>query len=124
MQCRKLLKAVAGVGLLAVCSPRIQKASRLWLFAFFCPAASAAARPGQDPIAALTADDLAHGKRLYVGQCALCHGIEGVGGRGPALNQPAQRRAKDYQALYNVSRTGVAGTGMPAAWHVKGRQAW
>src|SRR5262245_37625593 len=124
MQCRKLLKAVAGAGLVAVCAPMIQKAWRLCLFAFFFAAAIAAARPGQDPIAALTADDLARGKRLYVGQCALCHGIEGVGGRGPALNQPALRRAKDYQALYNVIRNGVAGTEMPAAWHMNDREAW
>jgi putative heme-binding domain-containing protein len=66
----------------------------------------------------LTADDVAHGKRLYVGQCALCHGIEGIGGRGPALNQPKLRRAKDYQALYNVIKNGVAGTEMPGAWHM------
>jgi putative heme-binding domain-containing protein len=97
---------------------------RFCLFALFFAAAIAAARPGQDPIAALTADDLAQGKRLYVGQCALCHGIEGVGGRGPALNQPALRRAKDHQALYSVIRNGVAGTEMPAAWYMTDREAW
>jgi cytochrome c oxidase cbb3-type subunit III len=93
---------------------------RLCLFAFFFAAAIAAARPGQD----LTADDLAQGKRLYVGQCALCHGIEGVGGRGPALNQPTLRRAKDHQALYIVIKNGVAGTEMPAAWHMTDREVW
>ena len=124
MQRGELLKAVAGAGLGAVCAPMIRKARRLCLFAFFFAAAIAAARPGQDPIAALTADDLAHGKRLYVGQCALCHGIEGVGGRGPALNQPALRRAKDHQALYNVIKNGVAGTEMPAAWHMTDREVW
>jgi cytochrome c oxidase cbb3-type subunit III len=93
---------------------------RLCLFAFFFAAAIAAARPGQD----LTADDLAQGKRLYVGQCALCHGIEGVGGRGPALNQPTLRRAKDHQALYIAIKNGVAGTEMPAAWHMTDREVW
>jgi putative heme-binding domain-containing protein len=97
---------------------------RLCLFAFFVAAAIAAARPGQDPIAALTADDLAQGKRLYVGQCALCHGIEGVGGRGPALNQPRLRRAKDNQALYIVIKNGVAGTEMPGAWQLSDREVW
>src|SRR5262249_21549043 len=124
MQHRQLLKAVAGAGLGAVCAPMIQKAWRLCLFAFFFAAAIAAARQGQAPLAAWPADDLAHGKRLYVGQCALCHGIDGVGGRGPALNQPNLRRAKDYQALYNVIRNGVAGTEMPAAWHMNDREAW
>jgi cytochrome c oxidase cbb3-type subunit III len=96
---------------------------RLCLFALFF-AAAAAARPGQDPIAALTADDLAHGKRLYVGQCALCHGIEGVGGKGPALNHPKLNRAKDNQALYVVIKNGVAGTEMPGAWHLTDREVW
>jgi len=120
MQRRQLLKA--GAGLRAVCAPMIQKAWRLCLFAFIFAAAIAAARPGQDGAVTLTADDLAHGKRLYVGQCALCHGIEGVGGRGPALNQPTLRRAKDYQALYNVIKNGVAGTEMPGAWHMTDRE--
>lgn len=82
------------------------------------------AHPSQDPISALTADDLAHGKRLYVGQCALCHGIEGVGGRGPALDQPRLRRAKDNQALYTVIKSGVAGTEMPASWQLTEREVW
>jgi putative heme-binding domain-containing protein len=87
-------------------------------------AAIAAARPGQYQTAALTADDLAHGKRLYVGQCAICHGIEGVGGRGPALNQPTLRRAKDNFALYAVIKNGVPGTEMPEAWHMAEREVW
>jgi cytochrome c oxidase cbb3-type subunit III len=97
---------------------------RLCLFVFFSTAAIAAARSGQDPNAALTADDLAHGKRLYVGQCALCHGIEGVGGRGPALNRPTLSRAKDNQALYFVIKNGVAGTEMPGAWQLTDREVW
>ncbi|HEY6400231.1 MAG TPA: c-type cytochrome [Blastocatellia bacterium] len=91
---------------------------RLSVFALFFASAIAAARPGQDRDVTLTADDVAHGKRIYVGQCAVCHGIEGVGGRGPALNQPTLRRAKDYQALYNVIKNGVAGTEMPGAWQL------
>jgi cytochrome c oxidase cbb3-type subunit 3 len=97
---------------------------RSCLFALFLAAAIAAARPGQDRDVTLTLDDLAQGKRIYVGQCALCHGIEGVGGRGPALNQPALRRAKDDVALYNVIKNGVAGTEMPAAWHMTEREVW
>jgi len=97
---------------------------RLCLFALFLAAAIAAARPGQDRDVTLTVDELAQGKRVYVGQCALCHGIEGVGGRGPALNQPALRRAKDDVALYNVIKNGVAGTEMPASWHMTEREVW
>jgi cytochrome c oxidase cbb3-type subunit 3 len=97
---------------------------RLCLFTLFLASAIAAARPGQDSDVTLTVDELAQGKRIYVGQCALCHGIEGVGGRGPALNQPTLRRAKDAQALYNVIKNGVAGTEMPAAWHMTEREVW
>ncbi len=86
--------------------------------------AATAAHPGQDPIAALTADDLAHGKRLYVGHCALCHGIEGSGGRGPALNQPGFRRVKDNLSLYGVIKNGVEGTEMPGAWQMTEREVW
>ena len=97
---------------------------RLYLFALLSAAAIASARPRQDPIASLSADELSHGKRLYVGHCALCHGIEGTGGRGPALNQPALRRGKDNLALYGVIRNGVAGTEMPGAWQMTEREVW
>jgi len=97
---------------------------RLCLLAFFFAAAIAAAGPGQDPIATLTPDDLAHGKRLYVGHCALCHGIEGSGGRGPALNQNASRRVRDNSALYGVIKNGVDGTEMPGAWQMTDREVW
>ena len=97
---------------------------RLCLLALFFGAAIVAARSAQDPIATLTADDLAHGKRLYVGHCALCHGIEGTGGRGPALNQPALRRVTTNLSLYGVIKNGVEGTEMPAAWQMTEREVW
>ena len=97
---------------------------RLCLLATIFVGAFANAHSHQDQISSLTADDLAHGKRLYVGQCALCHGIEGVGGRGPALNQPTLRRAKDNPALYSVIKNGVAGTEMPGAWQLTEREVW
>jgi len=98
--------------------------SRLCLFATFFVAVIAAARPNQDPIESLTADEMSHGKRLYVGHCALCHGIEGTGGRGPALNQPTLRRGKDNIALYTVIKAGVEGTEMPGAWQMTEREVW
>ncbi len=97
---------------------------RLCLLAVFSAAAIAVARPEQDPVASLTADDLSQGKRLYVGHCALCHGIEGTGGRGPALNHPALRRGKSGQALYAVIKGGIEGTEMPAAWQMSEDEIW
>ncbi len=97
---------------------------RFCLLATFLAGVFGLAHPSQDPISALTADDLAHGKRLYVGHCAICHGIEGAGGRGPALNQPRLRRVTDNWSLYGVIKNGVQGTEMPAAWQMTEREAW
>ena len=97
---------------------------RFCLLVTFLAGVFGIAYPSQDPISALTADDLAHGKRLYVGHCAICHGIEGVGGRGPALNQPRLRRVTDNWSLYGVIKNGVQGTEMPGAWQMTEREAW
>jgi putative heme-binding domain-containing protein len=77
----------------------------------------------QDPISSPTPDDLANGKRLFVGHCAICHGIEGTGGRGPSLNQPVLRRvANDFQ-LFLIIRQGIDGSEMPGAWQMSERES-
>ena len=77
----------------------------------------------QDPISSPTPDDLAQGKRLFVGHCAICHGIEGTGGRGPSLNQPVLRRvANDFQ-LFFLIRQGIDGSEMPGAWQMSERES-
>ena len=77
----------------------------------------------QDPISSPTPDDLSQGKRLFVGHCAVCHGIEGTGGRGPSLNQPVLRRvANDFQ-LFLLIRQGIDGSEMPGAWQMSEREA-
>ncbi len=53
------------------------------------------------------------GERLYLTQCAMCHGQKGEGGRGPALARPKLLHAPDDEALKAVIRFGIAGTGMP-----------
>ncbi|MBI3207709.1 MAG: c-type cytochrome [Candidatus Solibacter usitatus] len=53
------------------------------------------------------------GERLFAAQCAICHGQNGEGGRGPTLAQPVLPRAPDDAALTRVIRAGIAGTGMP-----------
>lgn len=76
----------------------------------------------QDPISKLTTNDLARGQKLFVGHCALCHGIGGTGGRGPSLNQPDLRRAADNRALVQVIQNGIEGTEMPEAWQMTDRE--
>jgi len=53
------------------------------------------------------------GERLYLTQCAMCHGQNGEGGRGPTLARPKLLHAPDDDSLRNVIRGGIAGTGMP-----------
>src|ERR1700675_138831 len=80
--------------------------------------------PHQDQISKLTNDDLARGQKLFVAQCALCHGIGGTGDRGPSLNQPELRRAANNQALFRIIQNGIQGTEMPEAWQMTDREVW
>lgn len=58
-------------------------------------------------------DALAAGERLFVGQCAMCHGARGEGGRGPVLAKPKLLHATDDASLNRIIRSGIPGTGMP-----------
>jgi cytochrome c oxidase cbb3-type subunit 3 len=69
-----------------------------------------------DPLTTATADDIAAGKRVYDSQCALCHGMGGTGGRGPAFTVPKLQRASDGQELIGLVLNGINGSGMPAFW--------
>jgi cytochrome c oxidase cbb3-type subunit III len=76
----------------------------------FVPAAAGQTSPAPRPA------DLAQGKKIYNNQCALCHGIGGAGGRGPALNQPKLPRAPTEAALIQLIQQGIPGTEMSEAW--------
>lgn len=78
----------------------------------------------QDQIAALTADDLKKGQQIFTGQCALCHGIAGTGGRGPALNLARLRRASEDSALFRIIKFGIEGSEMPGFWPLSDREIW
>ena len=70
------------------------------------------------------ADDLAVGKRAYVAQCALCHGIDGSGGYGPSLLVPVLSRANDDRGLFRVVDQGIPNL-MPAYGRANGpRRTW
>lgn len=62
------------------------------------------------------------GKRLFEGQCALCHGQTAEGGRGPRLAQPRLRRAADDKALFELIRNGIPGSEMDGAWQMTDRE--
>jgi cytochrome c oxidase cbb3-type subunit 3 len=59
--------------------------------------------------------DAQAGKRLFERHCAVCHGIEGKGGRGPALNRAKLPHAPDDAALQAVIGDGIP-PNMPAGW--------
>lgn len=57
--------------------------------------------------------DQSEGERLFSIHCAVCHGTKGEGGKGPALAVPKLPRASTDEALFNIIRDGIPGTGMP-----------
>lgn len=56
------------------------------------------------------------GEAVFAGQCAICHGQRGEGGRGPALTRSRLRHAADEAALQRIIRRGIPGTAMPGTW--------
>src|SRR5215467_13817248 len=67
----------------------------------------------QQPAAAKA--DVAAGKRNFERHCALCHGIDGGGGRGPNLHRARLLHAPDDNALKSVISEGIPPE-MPPAW--------
>lgn len=70
----------------------------------------------QDPHPSTQAD-LAAGKSLFEGHCALCHAIDGSGGRGPNLHRPKLSHAGDDQELRTIIQDGIS-PGMPEGWYL------
>lgn len=67
-------------------------------------------------------EDLARGKKLYLGSCTYCHGPTGDGGKGADLSQRELARAKTDGDLARVIEVGIPGTEMPSAWHMTRRE--
>src|SRR5579871_407641 len=62
--------------------------------------------------------DLARGKKLFQGQCALCHGQTGEGARGPNLARPKLVHAADEAGVVRLLDNGIPGTEMSAFWQM------
>lgn len=54
------------------------------------------------------------GERIFVAQCARCHGIGGTGGEGPTLQGRRFRTVADEEAIVSVIQNGLGG--MPGMW--------
>ena len=61
------------------------------------------------------------GRKVFESQCALCHGQDGSGGRGPNLRRPKLDRAADNAALRKVISRGIE-PAMPGAWQLSPRE--
>jgi len=71
---------------------------------------------------AIAADDLAserlaHGREIFNEQCSSCHGPNGEGGVGTALNNKTLLQGTQDERFFSVIRSGVPSTQMPA-WSV------
>jgi cytochrome c oxidase cbb3-type subunit III len=76
--------------------------------------------PRQSKAAAANAPpgvDAAAGKIIFQGHCALCHGLDGGGGRGPDLRRPKLDRAADDEALKSLIENGIPPE-MPDGWYL------
>lgn len=63
-------------------------------------------------------DRIQRGKQLYAAQCQACHGGNGEGGTGPALNSKKVLDSTPDSVFFSVIRSGVPNTQMPA-WSVE-----
>ena len=54
------------------------------------------------------------GQKLFANGCAVCHGVEGQGGRGPNLRERVFWHPLDEETLYKSIQKGIGGE-MPAA---------
>jgi len=63
-------------------------------------------------LAGLQAQDMATGEAIFNSNCAICHGNDGRGARGPSLRGPL-RNGNQESDIEAVIRNGLTGTAMP-----------
>ena len=68
-------------------------------------------------------EDVAAGGRIFRSHCAVCHGLNGVGDRAPALTTGRFRHGGSDGALEETISKGIAGTEMPGIFF-NGLQLW
>lgn len=71
-------------------------------------------------VSVLSAQDPNSGKAIFRSNCAFCHGVTGVGGRGPSLITAKISQGTSDADLKTIIRKGIAGTSMPAFDNLEG----
>lgn len=87
---------------------------RLSLLAVFLILAWALHGQARIDLSDLTSDEQDAGARLFGTHCAVCHGVDGSGGKGPNLLKPTYERANTDAALVRLISDGSGG--MPGNW--------
>ena len=67
--------------------------------------------------------DVEAGSRMYRSHCAECHGLDGLGGRGPSLTSGRFRHGDTDEDLLRTIGGGIPGTEMPGIYF-NGQQLW
>jgi putative heme-binding domain-containing protein len=71
-----------------------------------------------------TAADLEAGRKMYLGRCGHCHGRNGEGGRGVALNTGRFRHGSSDREIFLVIRNGIPNTEMPGTFSSPEAEVW
>lgn len=95
---------------------RIEMLSLFFAVSFVCaPAALCLRQTPPEQTSTEVKGNPSLGKKLFENHCALCHGIDGGGGRGPNLRRPKLDHAADDAALRALVQNGIAPE-MPEGW--------
>lgn len=89
-----------------------------WLSLHLCVLSAVAQTPQVPPE---PVGDPVLGQQRFESQCALCHGQDGSGGRGPNLQRPKLDHAPDDAALRKVIADGIPPE-MPGAWQLSAHE--
>ena len=90
---------------------RTQMRTLPFLFATLLWAQESGSNPRSTPA------DVAAGAATFRSHCAACHGFQGEGGRGPALNTGRFYHATTDSDLLNIISDGIPGTEMPGLFY-------
>ncbi|MGI8785963.1 MAG: PQQ-dependent dehydrogenase, methanol/ethanol family [Acidobacteriota bacterium] len=78
-----------------------------------------------NPFTSTDSEAIGQGKEIYENRCQSCHGGDGRGSRGPALDSGRFEHGGEDAAIYRSIRHGIRNTQMPAfnfsdeeTWHV------
>lgn len=70
--------------------------------------------PARNPL--ISEADVVLGRQLFLGRCGLCHGRDGEGGRGAALNTGQYRHGDSDREMFLTIRNGIRNTEMPGTF--------